>query len=133
MTARSNVFVERLWRTIKYEEIYLKAYDSVAEARQCIGCFIDWYNHCRPHSSVESSRRWRPIKRCCQRLNWRRERCAMSCPPRGRSSEGTTAAVDNSPPLPTVDDSLISEVQLSKQARPPLSIADQETWSYNPL
>ncbi len=51
---RDNVFVERLWRTIKYEEIYLKAYDSVAEARLCIGRFIDWYNHGRAHSSVES-------------------------------------------------------------------------------
>jgi putative transposase len=50
---RDNVFVERLWRTIKYEEIYLKAYDSVAEARQCIGRFIDWYNHGRPHPSVD--------------------------------------------------------------------------------
>jgi putative transposase len=50
---RDNVFVERLWRTIKYEEIYLKAYDSVAEARQCISRFIDWYNHGRPHSSFD--------------------------------------------------------------------------------
>jgi putative transposase len=50
---RDNVFVERLWRTIKYEEIYLKAYDSVAEARSSIGRFIDWYNQGRPHSSVD--------------------------------------------------------------------------------
>ena len=50
---RDNVFVERLWRTIKYEEVYLKAYTSVAEARESIGRFIDWYNHGRPHSSVE--------------------------------------------------------------------------------
>ena len=50
---RDNVFVERLWRTIKYEEIYLKAYDSVAEARQSIGRFIEWYNQGRPHSSVD--------------------------------------------------------------------------------
>ena len=50
---RDNVFVERLWRTIKYEEIYLKAYDSVAEARQSINRFIDWYNHGRPHSSAD--------------------------------------------------------------------------------
>ena len=50
---RDNVFVERLWRTIKYEEVYLKAYNSVAEARESIGRFIDWYNHGRPHSSVE--------------------------------------------------------------------------------
>lgn len=50
---RDNVFVERLWRTIKYEEVYLKAYDSVAEARLGISGFIDWYNHGRPHSSVD--------------------------------------------------------------------------------
>ena len=50
---RDNVFVERLWRTIKYEEIYLKAYDSVAEARSSIGRFIDWYNQGRPHSAVD--------------------------------------------------------------------------------
>lgn len=49
---RDNVFIERFWRTIKYEEIYLKAYDSVAQARQGIGQFIDWYNQGRPHSCV---------------------------------------------------------------------------------
>lgn len=49
---RDNVFIERFWRTIKYEEIYLKAYDSVAQARQGIGRFIDWYNQDRPHSCV---------------------------------------------------------------------------------
>lgn len=49
---RDNVFVERFWRTIKYEEIYLKAYDSVAQARRGITAFIDWYNTGRPHSSV---------------------------------------------------------------------------------
>ena len=48
-----NVFVERLWRTIKYEEVYLKAYGSVAEARLSIARFIDWYNHGRPHSSLD--------------------------------------------------------------------------------
>ncbi len=49
---RDNVFVERFWRTIKYEEIYLKAYDTVADARRGIATFIDWYNTGRPHSSV---------------------------------------------------------------------------------
>ncbi|MGB7300591.1 MAG: IS3 family transposase [Burkholderiaceae bacterium] len=49
---RDNVFIERFWRTIKYEEIYLKAYDSVADARRGIAAFIDWYNTGRPHSSV---------------------------------------------------------------------------------
>jgi putative transposase len=44
------VFVERLWRTVKYEEVYLKAYDKVAEARASIGRYLDFYNARRPHS-----------------------------------------------------------------------------------
>jgi putative transposase len=47
------VFVERFWRTVKYEEVYLKAYDSVSEARQSIGRYIDFYNRRRPHSSFD--------------------------------------------------------------------------------
>ena len=39
-----NVFVERLWRSVKYEEVYLKAYDSVSEARSSIGRYLDFYN-----------------------------------------------------------------------------------------
>jgi putative transposase len=50
---RDNVFVERLWRTIKYEEIYLKAYDSVSEARASIGRYLAFYNARRPHSSLD--------------------------------------------------------------------------------
>jgi putative transposase len=50
---RDNVFVERLWRSIKYEEVYLKAYDTVAEARASIGRYIDFFNSCRPHSSLD--------------------------------------------------------------------------------
>jgi putative transposase len=49
---RDNVFVERLWRSVKYEEIYLKAYDSVREARTSIGNYLDFYNRQRPHSSL---------------------------------------------------------------------------------
>ncbi len=49
---RDNVFVERLWRTIKYEEIYLRAYSNVPEARDGIGRYIAFYNHRRPHSSL---------------------------------------------------------------------------------
>ena len=41
---RDNVFVERLWRSVKYEEVYLKAYDSVAEARASIGRYLTFYN-----------------------------------------------------------------------------------------
>jgi putative transposase len=50
---RDNVFVERLWRSIKYEEVYLKAYDSVAEARASIGQYLVFYNSRRPHSSLD--------------------------------------------------------------------------------
>jgi putative transposase len=49
---RDNVFVERLWRTIKYEEVYLHAYESVSDARQRIGRFVEFYNTRRPHSSL---------------------------------------------------------------------------------
>src|SRR6202521_5800362 len=50
---RDNVFIERLWRTVKYEEVYLRAYDSVSDARACIARYLDLYNHRRPHSSLD--------------------------------------------------------------------------------
>jgi putative transposase len=50
---RDNVFVERLWRSVKYEEVYLRAYDSVAEARTSIGRYLDFYNRRRPHSNLD--------------------------------------------------------------------------------
>ncbi len=50
---RDNVFVERLWRSIKYEEVYLHAYDSVAQAKAGIARYIDFYNTARPHSSLD--------------------------------------------------------------------------------
>jgi putative transposase len=49
---RDNVFVERLWRSIKYEEVYLRAYDSVSDARASLGRYLDFYNRTRPHSSL---------------------------------------------------------------------------------
>jgi putative transposase len=49
---RDNVFVERVWRTIKYERVYLRAYDCVSVARADIAQYIDWYNSGRPHSSL---------------------------------------------------------------------------------
>ena len=51
---RDNVFVERIWRSVKYEEVYLKAYDSVAEARASIGRYLAFYNRKRPHSSLDA-------------------------------------------------------------------------------
>ncbi len=50
---RDNVFVERLWRSVKYEEVYLRAYATVAEARASIGRYLGWYNGSRPHSSLD--------------------------------------------------------------------------------
>ena len=49
---RDNVFVERLWRSIKYGEVYLRAYDSVSEARNSIGRYLDFYNRASEHPSV---------------------------------------------------------------------------------
>jgi putative transposase len=50
---RDNVFVERIWRSVKYEEVYLRAYDSVSEARASIGRYFHFYNSKRPHSSLD--------------------------------------------------------------------------------
>ncbi len=47
-----NVFIERLWRSLKYEEVYLKAYDTVAHARQSIGEWMNFYNQDRRHASL---------------------------------------------------------------------------------
>ena len=49
---RDNIFVERLWKTIKYEEVYLRAYGSVSEARLRLAKYIDFYNARRPHSAI---------------------------------------------------------------------------------
>ena len=49
---RDNVFVERLWRSVKYEEVYLRAYEGVAEARASLGRYLTFYNAKRPHSSL---------------------------------------------------------------------------------
>lgn len=52
---RDNVFVERLWRSIKYEEVYLHAYDSVSEAKKGLERYLTFYNHKRPHSKLDRS------------------------------------------------------------------------------
>ena len=51
---RDNVVVERLWRSVKYEEVYLRAYDSVGEARMSLGRYLAFYNRKRPHSSLDA-------------------------------------------------------------------------------
>ena len=50
---RDNVFVERLWRTIKYEEVYLHAYETTSEARAGIERYVTFYNHRRPHTALD--------------------------------------------------------------------------------
>ena len=47
-----NIFVERLWRTVKYEEVYLKAYANASEARRELGTYFRFYNDQRPHQSL---------------------------------------------------------------------------------
>jgi putative transposase len=51
---RDNVFVERLWRSVKHEEVYLHAYDSVRNARILLSRYFDFYNRKRPHSSLDA-------------------------------------------------------------------------------
>ncbi len=50
---RDNVFVERIWKSVKYEEVYLHAYDSVAVARASLDRYLDFYNRLRHHSSLD--------------------------------------------------------------------------------
>jgi putative transposase len=50
--ALDNVAIERFWRTLKYDEVYLKEYESVVDARKQIGAYIEVYNSKRPHASL---------------------------------------------------------------------------------
>jgi putative transposase len=52
---RDNVFIERFWRSIKYEEVYPRAYESVSEAKASIGRYVEFYNTRRPHSSLDGA------------------------------------------------------------------------------
>jgi len=50
---RDNLFVERLWKTIKYEEVYLHAYDSVPDAQRHLALYFAFYNQARPHRALD--------------------------------------------------------------------------------
>ena len=50
---RDNVFVERLWKSVKYEEVYLHGYETVSAARQAMSRYFDFYNRRRPHSTLD--------------------------------------------------------------------------------
>lgn len=47
-----NIFTERLWRSVKYEEVYLREYATVLEAKESIGTYINFYNYDRKHQSL---------------------------------------------------------------------------------
>ncbi|WP_095413471.1 integrase core domain-containing protein [Burkholderia pseudomallei] len=66
---RDNVFVERTWRSIKYEEVHLKAYESVGHARCSIGEYINLYNRKRRIRAWRTRRRTRHASRRCLRSN----------------------------------------------------------------
>jgi len=51
--ATDNIFTERLWRSLKYEEVYLKEYTSPKEARREINRYLEFYNYSRPHQSLD--------------------------------------------------------------------------------
>jgi putative transposase len=68
-----NVFIERLWRSLKYEDIYLKGYTDGREARAGIAEWLAFYNHRRPHQGLANRTRWRsgaaaPAARLQERL-----------------------------------------------------------------
>ena len=60
-----NVFIERLWKTVKYEEVYLRAYESVSDAKASLATYFDFYNARRPHTSLD---RMTPDQIYCQAL-----------------------------------------------------------------
>jgi putative transposase len=51
--AFDNIFVERLWRTVKYEEVYIKSYESVNECRASLAAYFEFYNHKRVHQALD--------------------------------------------------------------------------------
>jgi putative transposase len=74
--ALDNVFVERLWRTVKYEEIYLKAYEGPAECRTGLMSYFPFYNRERPHQSLDGGTPWERY----QEGNTKRRRSALLVP-----------------------------------------------------
>jgi putative transposase len=65
-----NIPVERLWRTIKYEEVYLRTYETVTEAKQFLEVYINWYNHQRRHSGINYQRPYEVMTGKAQATSW---------------------------------------------------------------
>ena len=119
---RDNVFVERLWRSVKYEEVYLRAYESVGDARASIGRYLDFYNAKRPHSSLGRQDAGSGVFRPPAEIGG-----GMNAPPiAGRHSGRATPSLrgaGKSAHTSTGRGSTYRTRNLSKQTRPALSAA----------
>jgi putative transposase len=104
---RDNVFVERLWRSVKYEEVYLHAYDSVSAARDGIGRYLELYNRHRPHSALDGRTPDTPTSatRARRRSDWRPSPGGRSTYPSGKPvrTSGATSLTE----LPEANDGVI--------------------------
>jgi putative transposase len=83
-----NIFVERLWRSLKYEEVYLNAYANVAEAKAGIGAWLDFYNEERQHQSLG----YRTPRQIYQEGLWI---CGRSALPTGCASPASRASSES--------------------------------------
>jgi putative transposase len=89
---RDNVFVERLWRSVKYEEVYLHGYDSVAEARASVGRYLAFYNRKRPSFEPGRADTGSGLFRCSAAYGG-----SMTSPPLGRHSGRATPSRQDDP------------------------------------
>ena len=83
-----NIFVERLWRSLKYEEVYLNAYATVAEAKAGIGAWLSFYNNERQHQSLG----YRTPQQIYQQSLWI---CGRSASPTGCASPASRASSES--------------------------------------
>ena len=83
-----NIFVDRLWRSLKYEEVYLHAYATVAEAKTGIGAWLDFYNEERQHQSLD----YRTPRQIYDQGRWI---CGRSALPTGSASPASRASSES--------------------------------------
>ena len=120
---RDNVFVERLWKSVKYEEVYLKAYDSLSVAKASLGIYFNFYNTSRPHRSLDGQT---PDTIYFADLPQNKAAAPSTALPTASSAYGP----DRPPAAATVDNAtrrapLIAVEILSKQTGPPLHVRSQ--------
>jgi len=110
--AFDNIMVERLWRTVKYEDVYLRGYETVLEARMGLAQYFDYYNHERRHRSLDGETPGRVYKLTVRfDAGWRKDRMKQRS---GRSAAGRTAVstVALRAPFETATGYLVQEVTL---------------------